>query len=249
MSSSLIQTTGKNGLIRILIAVDRSLLRHGLRSLLQAESDLRVVGEAGDGGEAVKLVRELKPDILFLEFTGQQVSGPEVLQKIANSHATLRTIVLTDGAKRQEIVEALQLGARGVVPNDASTETIIKSIRVVMAGEYWITREQVSDLMAVLRGRQADSDGRLTHINRRLTPRESEIVSAIVAGGANKDIAQRFSLSKDTVKHHLTNIFDKLGVSNRLELGMLAIERGLVSNSIATTRKPRDIGAGKMRSS
>ncbi len=109
---------------------------------------------------------------------------------------------------------------------DAPTQAVIKSIRAVMAGEYWIARENISDLVHVLRASQKRAPKEKKQRNRRLTARELEVVSAVVAGYTNKDIAQKFSLSEDTVKHHLTNIFDKLGVSNRLELAILAISRG-----------------------
>lgn len=191
---------------------------------------MEVVGEAADVAEAVRLALELKPDVLMLNLAGEETSGPEVLREIAHFSPPIRSILLIGAAKRQQIVQALQLGARGVVHKDASTQAVIKSIRMVMAGEYWIARENISDLVQVLRGSQKRSRKETKQRNRRLSARELEIVSAVVAGFTNKDIAQKFSLSEDTVKHHLTNIFDKLGVSNRLELAILAISRGIVSN-------------------
>ena len=216
--------------VRILIADDHPVFRHGLRALLQAEPGMEVVGEAVDGAEAVRMARELKPDVLTLNLTAEEVSGSEVLQQVANFIPPVRTILLTRAANRQQIVQALQLGARGVVLRDAPTQAVIKSIRAVMAGEYWIARENISDLVHVLRASQKRAPKEKKQRNRRLTARELEVVSAVVAGYTNKDIAQKFSLSEDTVKHHLTNIFDKLGVSNRLELAILAISRGIVSN-------------------
>jgi two-component system, NarL family, nitrate/nitrite response regulator NarL len=216
--------------VRILIADDHPVFRHGLRALLQAEPGMEVVGEAVDGAEAVRMARELKPDVLTLNLAAEEVSGSEVLQQVANFSPPVRTILLTRAANRQQIVQALQLGARGVVLRDAPTQAVIKSIRAVMAGEYWIARENISDLVHVLRASQKRAPKEKKQRNRRLTARELEVVSAVVAGYTNKDIAQKFSLSEDTVKHHLTNIFDKLGVSSRLELAILAISRGIVSN-------------------
>ena len=217
--------------VRILIADDHPVFRHGLRTLLQAEPGMEVVEEAADGAEAVRLARELKPDVLTLNLATEETSGSEVLQQVANFSPPVRTILLTRAANRQQIVHALQLGARGVVLRDAPTEAVIKSIRTVMAGEYWVARENISDLVQVLRTSEKGSRKETKQRNRRLTARELEVVSVVVAGYTNRDIAQEFSLSEDTVKHHLTNIFDKLGVSNRVELAILAISRALVSNS------------------
>jgi len=126
-------------------------------------------------------------------------------------------------AERQQIINALQMGVHGVVMKRAPLETFVKSIRMVMAGEYWIPRSNISDLIRVLQGDRPELSPK-----QHLTARELEIVRAVAAGYTNKDVAQRFSISEDTVKHHLTSVFDKLGVSNRLELAILAIGRGLV---------------------
>lgn len=216
--------------VRILIADDHPVFRHGLCTLLQAEPNMEVVGEVANSTEAVRLARELMPDVLMLSLAAEETSGSEVLQQVANFIPPVRTILLARAANRQQIVQALQLGARGVVLRDAPTEAVIKSIRAVMAGEYWIARENISDLVQVLRASEKRFRKKTKQRNRRLTGRELEVVSAVVGGYTNKDIAQKFSLSEDTVKHHLTNIFDKLGVSNRLELAILAISRGIVSN-------------------
>jgi two-component system, NarL family, nitrate/nitrite response regulator NarL len=212
--------------VRVLIADDNPIYRYGLRALLEAESDIRVVGEASNVAEAVKLVFELMPDVLLLDLATQQVSGIEVLRQTASLSQQVRTIVLAVATARPQIVQALQLGARGVVLKDASTEVFVKSIRAVMNGEYWVARENMSDLIRILR--TSASNAKAEQRNRRLTTRELEVVSAVVGGYTNSDIAKKFCVREDTIKHHLTNIFDKLGASNRLELAILAIGRGLV---------------------
>src|SRR5712692_3530123 len=212
--------------IRILVADDNPVFRYGLRMLFQAEADLQIVGDAADGAEAQKLAAELRPDILLIDLATQRAFGAQVLRQIAQAHPGLRTILLlTAAADKQQIIDALQLGVRGVVMKNASPKTFIKSIRMVMAGEYWIPRGNIADLVRVLHG---TPDPRQRQKTLNLTPRELEIVLAVAGGYTNRDIAQRFSISEDTVKHHLTSIFDKWGVANRLELALLAIGRGLV---------------------
>ncbi|MBZ5513484.1 MAG: response regulator transcription factor [Acidobacteriia bacterium] len=213
--------------IRILIADDHPIFRDGLRGLLEAEPGFRVIGEAADGGEAVKLARQLKPEILLLDLNMPRVPGLEALAELAKAPTPVRTIVLTAAIERAQIVEALQLGARGIVMKESATEALLKSIRSVMAGQYWVGRESVSDLVATLRDLLTPAGEEARKKTFGLTPRELEIISVIVAGYTNKDIAQKFSISEQTVKHHLTNIFDKLGVSNRLELALFAVNHHL----------------------
>jgi two-component system nitrate/nitrite response regulator NarL len=155
------------------------------------------------------------------------VPGLEALAELAQAHAPVRTIVLTAAIERAQIVEALQLGARGIVLKESATQLLLKSIHSVMAGEYWVGRESVSDLVSTLRELMAPAAEEARKKTFGLTPRELEVISTIVAGYTNKDIAQKFSISEQTVKHHLTNIFDKLGVSNRLELALFAVNHHL----------------------
>jgi len=212
--------------IRIVIADDHAIFRDGLKKLLESEPDFAVVGEAGDGAEAIKLAQKLKPDILLLDLAMPRMPGMTALRELTTSATPVRTIVLSAAVGKEQIVEALQLGARGVVLKESATQQLLKSMRTVMAGEYWVGRESVSDLVQYLRVASGVApSGQKKQFG--LTRRELEIVGTIVAGYTNKDIAQKFSISEDTVKHHLTNIFDKLGVSTRLELALFAINHNL----------------------
>ena len=217
--------------IRILIADDHPIFREGLRNLLRTNPGFAVVGEAADGDLTVKLARQLKPDILLLDLAMPLRSGIETLRELAAASSTVRSIVLAAAIEPAQVIEALQLGARGIVLKDSAPQLLIKSIRAVLAGQYWVGHESVSNLVNVLRQfvpRQVEAERKKTF---GLTPRELEIVAVIVAGYTNKEVAQKFSISEDTVKRHLTNIFDKLGVSNRLELALFALKNSLVGNS------------------
>ena len=213
--------------IRILIADDHPIFRDGLKRLLESERGFKVVGEACDGVEAVNLARQLKPEILLLDLAMPRRPGLEALRELSSDPASVRVILLTAAAEKDQIVEALQLGARGVVLKDSATQILLKSIRAVMNGEYWVGRESVSNLVQYLRGLVGTSGDTARKKRYGLTPRELEIVSAVVAGYANKEIAEHFKISEDTVKHHLSNIFDKVGVSTRLELALFAVNQAL----------------------
>jgi two-component system, NarL family, nitrate/nitrite response regulator NarL len=217
----------KNGFIRIVIADDHRIFRDGLGKLLSAQPDFRVEGETGDGDMAVQLVQELRPDILLLDLA-MRPDGLESLRKLARQPAsTTRAILLAAAIENSQIVEALRLGARGMVLKEAATAELFKCIRTVMAGQYWIGHEAVADLVKLVREITAPAPKRDCPKNG-LTPRELQVIATIVTGYSNKEIAQKFSISEDTVKHHLTNIFDKLGTSSRLELATYAISHHLV---------------------
>ncbi len=216
--------------VRILIADDHPLFRYGLRKFLESQPGFTVVGEAGDGDEAVKLVGKIKPDILLLDVAMPRQPGLEALRELADTPTPVRTILLTAAIEKTEIVEALQLGARGVVLKESASELLLKAMHAVLDGQYWVGRESVSDLVQTLRSVLPCSAAGAPKKTYGLTPRELEIVAAVAAGASNKDIAVKFSISEATVKHHLTSIYNKVGASNRLELALFAIDRGFVGS-------------------
>jgi len=216
--------------IRIVIADDHPLFRFGLRKFLEAQSDLTVVGEAQDGHQALAVVESGGVDVLLLDLAMPRLPGLDTLRELMESKNEVRTILLTAAVEKDQIAQALQLGARGVVLKDSATEVLLKAIRAVHVGQFWVGRESVGNLVDILRSLLFPEPGKGPAAKTYgLTPREMEIISAIVTGSTNRDIARQFSISEITVKHHLSNIFDKLGVSNRLELALFAINKSLVA--------------------
>jgi DNA-binding NarL/FixJ family response regulator len=209
--------------IRILIADDHAIFRDGLRKLLESEPGMDVVGEAVNGDDVVKFARQLTPDIILLDLAMPVRSGLDALRELSEPPNTTRVIVLTAAIERDQIVEALQLGARGVVLKESATQILLKSIRHVMDGEIWVGRESVHDLLELLKELKEPAAPRRKE-KFGLTPRELDVVSAIVNGSSNRTIATQFSISEQTVKNHLSSIFDKMGVSTRLELALKAVK-------------------------
>jgi DNA-binding NarL/FixJ family response regulator len=212
--------------IRIVIADDHPVVRIGVRNMLQ-DRGMEVVGDCGDGDEAITQTLDLLPDILLLDLAMPRLPGLQAMRAIMSGSPTVKILLLTATITTQQIIEALQIGARGIVLKDALAGDLTAAVRAVMAGDYWIGGHRVVNLVGALHDlmQQAAVPERKTF---GLTPREMEVVGCIVEGCSNRDIAKQFTLSEETVKRHLSNIFDKTGVSTRLELAMFAIAHHLV---------------------
>jgi DNA-binding NarL/FixJ family response regulator len=208
--------------ITIVIADDHPIFRDGLKRLLESEGSFELIGEASDGAEAVELVRRLRPDVLILDLAMPRLTGLEALAELAKGPMPVRPIILAAAIGRAEIVKALQLGARGIILKAAATELLYRCLHAVVAGEMWVGRESVSDLVAALQELEGGPAESRTIALTNLTEREREIVAAIASGASNRDIARMLSVTEQTIKNHLSRIFEKCGVSNRVELAVMA---------------------------
>jgi two-component system nitrate/nitrite response regulator NarL len=197
--------------IQVVVAVDHAVIRYALRKVLEAEQGFEVVGEASNRDEALEITQRVEPDILLLDLAMPGLPALEVLRQLSDRSLPTRTIILAASIKRDELVKALQLGARGIVMKESVGELLTNAIRTVIAGRYWVGRESASELIDALQMR-ASTD----HPKFGLTDRELEIVS-LVTGLTKREIAKKYGLGQGTVKHHLTRIFAKLGVGSRPE--------------------------------
>ena len=215
---------------RILIASDHPIFRDGLERLLETEPGLQVVGAAGDGASTLQQVRQLRPDLLLFD-VAMPGPGLDILRALAATSILPRTIMLTASIGPKELVAALKLGVRGIVLKESTTSSLCESIRRVLADHCALGPEQVDDLVCAMVG--SPGEGLMRRNRFHLTPRQLQIVAAVAFGESNKEVAEHFSISEETVKRHVSNIFDKLGVFSRLELAIFALNHGLVEDADA----------------
>ncbi len=225
----------RKGRVRILIADDHPIVRDGLKKLLLLEDDFDVVGEAGDGREVLEKVRELDPDVLLLDLRMPNLDGLAALQALQQVNQRTRVIILTASEDKNEFVQAMKLGCSGIVLKQTAPDLIVKSIRKVHSGEIWLDSHTTAAVMrqfstALEGGNPAGSGASKGRERSPLSAREREIVALVAQGYKNKEMAEKMFISEQTVKNHLHNIFDKLGVSDRLELALYAIHKGLHLN-------------------
>jgi two-component system nitrate/nitrite response regulator NarL len=209
--------------VRIVIADDHPIFRDGLKKLLESEPGFAVVGEADDGLSAIGAVQALKPDLLLLDMAMPRLGGIETLAALRGQPT--HVLILTAGISDAAVVRAFQLGARGVVLKETATRQLLNGIRRVIDGK-WVVGEGAVETMAEALARPVSDGDRQFNLTRR----ELEIIGAILTGDSNKEIADHLSISIQTVKHHLTSIFDKTGVSSRLELALFAVNHRMLGD-------------------
>lgn len=221
--------------IRVAIADDHPIVRDGIRKLLSLEDDLEVVAEAGDGSEILNIVQELEPDVLLLDLRMPNMDGLAVMRTLQQMNLRTKVIVLTASDDKNEFVQAMKLGCSGIVLKQTSPDLIVKSIRKVHAGEIWLDSHTTAAVMRQFASPQPEPHVGAAGVKGRerspLSQREREIVALVAQGYKNKEMAEKMFISEQTVKNHLHNIFDKLGVSDRLELALYAIHKGLHINN------------------
>jgi two-component system nitrate/nitrite response regulator NarL len=214
--------------IRIVVADDHPVVRFGVRNMLMSEPGFEVVGEAEDGDDAITQTLELEPDILLLDLLMPRLPGLEAMRAIMTKSPRVKIVLLTSTITQHQIIEALQIGARGIVLKDSVAGDLSQALRAVLGGDYWIGGERVANLVKALQQLMAQAASAPDRKTYGLTPRELEVVACIVEGCSNRDIAKQFNISEETVKRHLSNVFDKTGVSTRLELALFTIAHKLV---------------------
>jgi DNA-binding NarL/FixJ family response regulator len=216
-------------MIRVVLADDHPIVRDGLRKLLTLEEDIEVVGEASDGREVVQVVQDTRPDVLILDLRMPYMDGLATLQALQQLERKVRVIVLTASEDKNEFVQAMKLGCSGIVLKQTAPELIVKSIRKVHSGEIWLDSHTTAAVMRQFASPAEMLSGTPTKGRERspLSQREREIVGLVAQGYKNREMAEKMFISEQTVKNHLHNIFDKLGVSDRLELALYAIHKGL----------------------
>lgn len=218
--------------IRILVADDHPVVREGIRKLLDLEDDMVVVAEATDGREVLEKIGEVQPDVVLLDLKMPGMDGLAVLQTMQHMKDKTKVVVLTASEDKHDWVQAMKMGCSGIVVKQTSPDLIVKSIRKVSQGEIWLDSHTTA---AVMRQFASPGDGSGPGGRGRgrspLSNREREIVALVAQGYRNREMAEKLFISEQTVKNHLHNIFDKLGVSDRLELALYAIHKGLHLNA------------------
>ena len=210
--------------IRIAIADDHALVLHGLKRLFDGEAEFEVVECCGNGAEAIAAARRGNVDVLLLDIKMPGLSGIDVLRTISAERLKCSTVLLTAALSDADAVEGLRLGARGIVLKESSPDTLLECVRRVSRGEQWIDSETMTRALDAITRRES----MMSDPSRTLTTRELEIVRMIAQGLRNKAIAERLSISEGTVKIHLHNVYEKLGLDGRLELMLHAQKQGLV---------------------
>jgi len=248
------QSQTKNGLraVKVLVADHDQAFREGLIRLLRPQRRIEIIGEAGNAGAANELIDTRAPHIVLLDYDFCRQLAPQLEDSRAKMEAPV-SIVTLPAPERTRIIDSFRMGARGIILRESQARIWWKGISAVLAGQYWLGNESLAVLIQAIREKPLQRVGNESARHFGLTPREIEIVKKIALGRTNKEVGEHYSIRERTVKHHLTNIFGKVGVSSRLELALFAREHQILANSNLTdpltasereTRKERERKSG-----
>lgn len=218
------------GRIRVLIADDHMLLRQGLRQILELEPDIEVVGDAGDGEEAVAKALSLRPDVVLLDITMPKMNGIDAARRIRAELPDTGIVMLTIHDTNEYLLEAVAAGINGYVLKDVPAETLVDAVRTCSQGKGYLH----PSITARLLGRLGNTRGSKALPKRRrigdegLTPREFQVLELIAQGASNREIGEKLFISENTVKNHVTSIFRKLSVTDRTQAVLYALKKGWV---------------------
>jgi DNA-binding NarL/FixJ family response regulator len=209
--------------VRVLIADDQTLFRVGLARLLEEDPRVDIVGQAGDGAEAIKLAGALKPDVVLMDLKMPNVDGIEATRQILASYPGVRVLLLTTFEADNHVIQALKAGASGYILKDSRPDSIVSSLLAVMAGERVMASAVANRVLEMLTGTTTPKE-----FYDGLTGREIEILKLLAGGMANKQIAYKLKISEKTVRNHVSNMYEKLNIYDRSQAVLYAVRKGLV---------------------
>jgi DNA-binding NarL/FixJ family response regulator len=214
--------------ITILLVDDQPLFREGLRTLLSVQPDLKVVGEAGDGEEAIKLCRTLKPVVVLMDLQMPVLDGVEATRRMHHQHPESRVIVLNTFDDDEMVFDGLRAGALGYLLKDAPSEKLAEAIRAAARGESFLQPSIAAKVVAEFARLATKRSPPAQALLEPLSDREQEILALIATGATNREIGNQLFLAEGTVKNHVTNVLGKLGVRDRTQAALKAREMGLI---------------------
>jgi len=217
--------------LRVVIVDDHTLFREGLRTILEMEEDIEVVADAENAEDIVELIWQTRPDVLLLDIRMPQGCGLDAVPAVLRISPRTQVLVLTACDEKEEHVRAFKLGAKGVILKDSARQTLMQAIHTVCGGQVWVDPRMATALVEELSHLGPESAGPAGRDENGLTERELEIVRLVASGYKNKEVGNTLTISERTVKTHLQNIFQKLGVRDRVALVMYALQHGLTQAS------------------
>jgi len=216
-------------MIRLLIADDHLIIRQGLRLILETEDDLEIVAEANDGAEALKMCAERNPDVVLMDLRMPGMDGLTAIEKLRMQQPEIAVVILTTFNEDELMLRGLQAGARGYLLKDTDRVALFDTIRAAARGETLLKPEIMARVLSLAGGNRQVTKGNLSSIE--LTEREQEVLEAVARGDRSKEVAFQLGISERTVKAHLANIYEKLGVDSRAAAISVAMQKGLLKNN------------------